>query len=74
MSAAGAARDADLQVDVPSFGQLCVGIARGFAGAMLFSLPMIMTMEMCGLGFYIDPYRLALLQVVMVPLLVRLSR
>jgi putative integral membrane protein (TIGR02587 family) len=74
MSAARSVDNADLRVDVPSLRELCIGIARGFAGAMLFSLPMIMTMEMWWLGFTIDPYRLALLLVVMLPLLVRLSR
>ena len=41
---------------------------------MIFALPMLMTMEMWALGFHVDPWRLALLLALMVPLLVRLSR
>ncbi len=50
------------------------GLARAFAGATIFSLPMLMTMEMWWLGFYMDPLRLALLLAVALPLLIRLSR
>jgi putative integral membrane protein (TIGR02587 family) len=49
------------------------GIARGGAGALLFALPMLMTMEMWELGFYMDRERLLILMVVNVPLLVILS-
>jgi uncharacterized membrane protein len=35
-------------------------IARGVAGAVLFSFPMLMTMEMWSLGVSIDPPRLML--------------
>ena len=51
-----------------------VGIARGGAGALLFALPMFMTMEMWELGFYMDRIRLLLLLLVNVPLLIVLSR
>jgi len=50
-----------------------LGFARAFGGAIVFSLPMLMTMEMWQLGFAIDPLRLALLLVLVVPLLVGLS-
>jgi putative integral membrane protein (TIGR02587 family) len=50
-----------------------VGLARAFAGAILFSLPMLMTMEMWELGFYADRLRLALLLFLTIPLLVGLS-
>lgn len=50
------------------------GLARAFAGALLFALPMMMTMEMWQIGFYIGPWRLALLIVLLVPLLAGLSR
>ncbi|ORE98610.1 TIGR02587 family membrane protein [Aurantimonas sp. 22II-16-19i] len=50
-----------------------VGLARAFAGALLFALPMLMTMEMWQLGFSVDPLRLALLLVLAVPLLTGLS-
>ncbi len=51
-----------------------VGVARAIAGALIFSLPMIMTMEMWQLGFVMDPLRLGLLLLVVVPALVGLSR
>ena len=54
--------------------QFVVGTGRAFAGALIFALPMLMTMEMWWLGFTMDPLRLALLLVVSLPLLIRLSR
>jgi putative integral membrane protein (TIGR02587 family) len=50
-----------------------VGLARAFGGAILFALPLLMTMEMWSLGFYMDRLRLALFMALMVPLLVGLS-
>jgi putative integral membrane protein (TIGR02587 family) len=50
-----------------------VGIARGVAGALLFSIPMLMTMEMWFLGFYMERERLLLLLVLNLPLLIGLS-
>ena len=49
------------------------GIARGFAGALLFSIPMLMTMEMWFLGFYMSRERLLLLLILNMPLLLLLS-
>jgi putative integral membrane protein (TIGR02587 family) len=49
------------------------GIARGFAGALLFSIPMLMTMEMWFLGFYMSRERLLLLLFLNMPLLLVLS-
>jgi putative integral membrane protein (TIGR02587 family) len=49
-------------------------LVRAFGGAILFSFPMLMTMEMWWLGFHIDPFRLSLLFGLMLPLLVRLSK
>ena len=40
-----------------SFG---VDLAHDFGGAILFSFPLLMTMEMWWLGFYMDRFRLAL--------------
>jgi putative integral membrane protein (TIGR02587 family) len=37
-----------------------VALARAFAGAVLFGLPLFMTMEMWWLGFTTEPHRLAL--------------
>jgi putative integral membrane protein (TIGR02587 family) len=53
--------------------QFAVGLARAFGGAIIFSLPILMTMEMWYLGFSIEPLRLALLILVFFPLLVALS-
>ena len=50
-----------------------VGLGRGVAGALLFSLPMLMTMEMWYLGFYIARERLLLLMILNLPLLVLLA-
>lgn len=49
------------------------GLARAFGGAIIFTLPMLMTMEMWELGFTIGPLRFALLLLLVVPLLVGLS-
>lgn len=50
-----------------------IGLARAFGGALLFSVPLFMTMEMWYLGFFADPLRIALLLLIMVPVLVGLS-
>jgi putative integral membrane protein (TIGR02587 family) len=50
-----------------------VGLARAFAGALIFGLPLLMTMEMWWIGFAIDHWRLIVLAIVLVPLLVGLS-
>src|SRR5690606_12106015 len=50
------------------------GVARAFGGAIFFSLPLLMTMEMWWLGFYMDRARLALFMVVIIPVLVGLDR
>lgn len=49
------------------------GMGRGLAGALLFSLPMLMTMEMWQLGFHIAREKLLFLTVLDLPLLVILS-
>jgi putative integral membrane protein (TIGR02587 family) len=51
-----------------------VGLARAFGGAIFFSLPMLMTMEMWWLGFYMSRWKLALLMVLMIPVLIVLDR
>lgn len=50
-----------------------VNLARAFGGAILFSYPMLMTMEMWFLGFYMNGLRLALFTLLTVPLLIGLS-
>src|SRR5688572_33432735 len=37
-----------------------VDLAHDFGGAIIFSFPLLMTMEMWWLGFYMDRFRLAL--------------
>lgn len=48
--------------------------ARAGGGALVFSLPMLMTMELWWLGFYLDRTRLMVLLVTALPLLAALSR
>lgn len=50
-----------------------VGLGRAFGGALLFGLPLLMTMEMWALGFAMDRLRLVLLLLSALPLLVGLS-
>ena len=49
-------------------------VARAAGGALVFSLPMLMTMELWSLGLYLDRLRLLILLLTAVPLLVVLSR
>jgi putative integral membrane protein (TIGR02587 family) len=53
--------------------EFLVGLARAFGGAVFFSIPLLMTMEMWWLGFYMDRARLAILLAVMIPLLIALD-
>jgi putative integral membrane protein (TIGR02587 family) len=46
-----------------------LALARAFGGAVLFALPLLMTMEMWWLGFLIRPERLALFLLLGIPLL-----
>lgn len=48
-------------------------LGRAAGGAIIFSMPILMTMEMWSLAYSIDSYRLALLIIVSVPLLTELS-
>ncbi len=49
---------------------LVKGLARAFAGALIFGLPMLMTSELWELGARLDRLRLALLVALAIPLLV----
>jgi putative integral membrane protein (TIGR02587 family) len=49
--------------------QFLIALARAFGGALLFALPLLMTMEMWALGSTMHPLRLALFLVMMFPLL-----
>lgn len=48
-------------------------LARAFGGALLFSLPLLMTMEMWWFGFVLEPFRLAVFLLAALPLLVGLA-
>jgi putative integral membrane protein (TIGR02587 family) len=49
------------------------GLGRAFGGALIFSLPLLMTQEMWDLGHYMDRSRLLLLVVISLPLLFFIS-
>ncbi|HEX7116779.1 MAG TPA: TIGR02587 family membrane protein [Steroidobacter sp.] len=53
--------------------QYAIGVARACGGALLFSLPILMTMEMWHLGLHMERVRLALLLILTFPLLVGLA-
>src|SRR5687768_13956199 len=53
--------------------QYAISVARACGGALLFSLPILMTMETWQLGFHMERLRLALLLVLNVPLLIGLA-
>lgn len=53
--------------------EFVIGLARAFGGAIIFSLPILMTMEMWYLGFYMGRFRLALFLLLVIPLLIGLS-
>jgi putative integral membrane protein (TIGR02587 family) len=50
-----------------------VDLARAYGGAILFSFPILMTMEMWWQGFSMSPIRLLIFTVVAIPLLIGLS-
>lgn len=56
-----------------SIHRVFVDLARAFGGAILFSFPILMTMEMWWLGFSMSGARLALFIAVTIPLLYGLS-
>ncbi|WIY52010.1 TIGR02587 family membrane protein [Devosia sp. YIM 151766] len=61
------------EVSDSSLRPLAVDLGRAFGGALIFSLPMIMTMEMWELGFTMNRWRLLLLLLASVPVLMFLS-
>lgn len=54
--------------------QYLKALGRGFVGAILFSLPILMTMEIWWLGFHLDPLRLLQFLAVNFIILIGLSR
>jgi putative integral membrane protein (TIGR02587 family) len=66
----------DGEAGVQWFGvgaQFYIDVARAFAGALLFALPLLMTMEMWSLGFVVRPERLGIFLLVGIPLLTGLA-
>jgi len=53
--------------------RFAVGLARAFAGAVIFALPLLMTMEMWWLGFTMPAWKIVLLLLLFFPFLVLLS-
>jgi putative integral membrane protein (TIGR02587 family) len=58
---------------VKSEASFWLGVGRAFGGAIIFSLPLMMTMEMWWLGFYMSRVRLALFVTALIPFLTALS-
>ncbi len=58
----------------PPASELWIGLGRAVGGALIFGLPMLMTMEMWWLGFYADRLKIALLLLVSIPVLTVLAR
>ncbi|MGR3197647.1 MAG: TIGR02587 family membrane protein [Paracoccus sp. (in: a-proteobacteria)] len=58
----------------PSTDKFFAGVGRAFAGALLFALPMLMTMEMWWLGFTLERWRIVVMLLAMLPPLMGLSR
>ena len=54
--------------------EYAAGLARAFAGAIIFGLPLLMTMEMWSIGLYVHPLRLLLFIALNFVVLVFLSR
>lgn len=57
----------------PSNIHFFINLARAFGGAVLFSFPMLMTMEMWWLGFSMDAVRQTIFILLTIPLLIGLS-
>jgi putative integral membrane protein (TIGR02587 family) len=53
--------------------EFALGLARAYAGALIFGLPMYMTAEMWELGAHLPAWKLALLPLLFFPFLVSLS-
>ena len=54
--------------------EYAIGLARAFGGALIFGLPLLMTMEMWYFGFYLDRVRLLIFLGLNIFMLVGLSR
>lgn len=54
--------------------QYAVALSRAFAGALIFGLPLLLTMEMWWLGIYLEPHRLVVFTLANIVLLYFLSQ
>ena len=63
----------DQQIGRESQRAFLISLARAVGGALFFSLPMLMTMEMWEQGFTTGPLRLALFLLIAIPVLTGLS-
>jgi putative integral membrane protein (TIGR02587 family) len=54
--------------------QFAAALGRAFAGATIFTLPLLMTMEMWWFGHYLQPWRLAQLSLANIAMLYGMSR
>lgn len=68
-----AASTAKRRIEIPSNREFVISVGRAFAGALIFALPMMMTMEMWSLGVTLHPWRIVLLLLITLPLLFGLS-
>jgi putative integral membrane protein (TIGR02587 family) len=64
---------ANEKAEYQSNGDFALDVARGFGGAIVFSVPILMTMEMWWLGFHIGGFRLALFLLLIIPVLIGLA-
>jgi putative integral membrane protein (TIGR02587 family) len=55
------------------YGRLFIDLGRANAGALLFSFPLLMTMEVWWLGFSMNGYRMALFIFLSIPLMIGMS-
>ena len=63
----------DNRTEAVSNHQYAIDLARALAGALIFAYPLIMTMEMWSIGFYIEPVRLLMFLVLGLGVLVGLA-
>lgn len=68
----GSARPSSSQAARPG-AEFAAGIGRGFVGALLFAVPLLMTMEMWALGVSMNRTRLVVLVLITLPVLFGLS-
>lgn len=63
-----------MAADKSERGRFGVGLLRGAAGALIFGIPMLMTMELWHLGFYVGRWRLLLLLLLNIPMLILVAQ